>query len=346
MGAQPGSRGKQIRCVSHRDEEASSSSRVTPQTTAPSPDALLPPEPASARGRGCRGGAGAQEVTRRGGAAVAAGAAAAAAATAAAGAAAWQRGGRERRPRHPAPARRWGPAAPPGAFRAPGLPAGPGQEGRAGAALRPLRGHRGTGRRWPVLPERDPGGPSLPGSRGGQCGPGLEARRPTGSACRRRLLAPLLLALSPRWSRGRSGRLAPGSCRLAPRVRILPCAACCVHWTRLRWHSRSAAGVGSAHPPALHRPCVVPVTLSGAGGRIPLSLSQRPPELLRVLLNPSGRMGGTRVCWDGPVPAGNHSRKSGLTSPELLASCFGAWETLETSRCKWPVLFQLKQLVL
>lgn len=170
-------------------------------------------------------------MTRRGGAAEAA--------VAAAAAAAWQRGGRERRHRHPA--RRWGtgraarePSPPREAQRGRGgsCPAVAGQEGMAGAALGPLPGHRGTGRRWPVLPERGPGGAPAPGQPGWPMSgagsaaperlsaPWVKGLCPTGSACHRRLLA-------PRWSRGRSG---PSPSR----VRILPCAACYVYLTRLR----------------------------------------------------------------------------------------------------------------
>ncbi|XP_032914575.1 coiled-coil domain-containing protein 134 isoform X1 [Catharus ustulatus] len=97
-----GAVGAQIRYMSHRDEEASSKLRVTPSTTTPAPLSCCPQSqqvpagawPVAVAGRS--GGSGSDTAGRSGEAAVAAAAAAAAAA-------AWQRGGREHRPRHPAP---------------------------------------------------------------------------------------------------------------------------------------------------------------------------------------------------------------------------------------------------
>lgn len=65
VGAQPGSRGKQIRCAFHRDEETSSSSRVTSSTAAPAPAVLLPPDPLSARRSAAGAGAGAGRGLRK-----------------------------------------------------------------------------------------------------------------------------------------------------------------------------------------------------------------------------------------------------------------------------------------
>lgn len=176
VGAQPGSWGKQIHYVSPRDEEASSKSRVTPSTTAPAPLSCCPQSqqvpagawPVAVAGRS--GGSGSDTAGRSGEAAVAA----------AAAVAAWQRGGREHRPRHPAPGPQVGTArepSPPRQARGE-LPGRGGAGGKGGSSP---GAPPGDGVEVAVLPERDPGGPSrraagVAGERGGQCGPGASPR--------------------------------------------------------------------------------------------------------------------------------------------------------------------------
>ncbi|XP_036257694.1 coiled-coil domain-containing protein 134 isoform X1 [Molothrus ater] len=131
-------------------------------------------------------------------------------------------------------------------------------------------------------------------------GPWVKGLCPTGSACHRRLLA-------PRWSHGRSG---------APR---LPGAAVPPEGSRppgcrlLRPLDTAPGGFPAARPgqvrlvPFPPSPCDC-LYFSRACGRIRISCASGRPSPSGCCLNPSG----TRVGWNGPIPAGNHSRKSGL----------------------------------
>lgn len=165
VGAQSGSLGKQIRYMSHWDEEASSKLRVTPSTTAPAPLSCCPQSqqvpagasPVAVAGRS--GGSGSDTAGRSGEAAVAA-----------AAAAAWQRGGREHRPRHPAPGPQVGTAR---AAREPSPPREaqgelPGRGGAGGKGGSSPGAPPGDGVEVAGAPRARPGRAVPPGSRGGR----------------------------------------------------------------------------------------------------------------------------------------------------------------------------------